>query len=824
MGKPTLTLRCGAASLNLNDQSTYYLTQDFIPPAIAFVPQVASGSSANIYGGSKLVGWSTANRDLTFTLTVKGSSGAHIAESVRRVDDMLRRASGVTPLHLEYCVNDTTIKPAWGNRGDTLSYEIVHGTITAGDGYFVGVRRNEDINIIVSLTIKPFASGQAQQICMASGGILEDTWGSSEGLSRGLIIPEATTNKMTNPVFGHATFGNGWTAGANLTATANTDPSYMIPGTLNSARLQRTGAANTYTQSIAAGNTNKHSLGILVKLHGGDALTLSAGLITDIELKYGASVVQTSNYIYLGDSWYWLRYENFDGVAAAQDVGVTVVTYAPIYLAAIQLEEKGYCTWPAWGDLLGCTWTSTAHASTSTRGVASCKLPNTVISTAQGSLRAIIKYHQSNIFSGNMHIADLRDGSNTNALLFTFLAADDKFTIWLNGAALVQSSAKTFTADTTYVIHFTWNAQTGSAKIYVNGVEDGTTSSFVYIAPGASLWIGSNYVPVNQTPGSFIDFATFDCVLTATEVANDYANILPLVLTNQRIGTIPWMYTDDGDNVLSLDTGKQPLCVISGIPGNVPAVTEVRGTLSSTWTTVKGILFSNFVAPIPIKLDTLLADQSGTAGGATEYGGQHLETTVTGAEDVIADGPLISAAYAKYFEDIEYHVAARMKGDSAATISIYPYGTFAYGPARIITLSTSYRLFRTHTHVINTHTDFNGLASPSQTVYLYALLSSGSVVVSVDYMIILPKPCLLLLLDGAGIKSFVLRGSMAYSIEDGTTNISKEINLVGDTIELAPNKYNMLQCYFGATETVDPLLTYTCTLDAIYVTPRWSLL
>src|SRR3990167_8695340 len=137
-------------------------------------------------------------------------------------------------------------EPLWGQDG-WLFYQIEHGVASVGGEYAETNRRATNVFVRLDLIIRPYALGLRQRLASATGGVLEDTIGAADGQSRGLIIAEATTNKMTNPVFGHATWNNGWTAGSNIIATQNTDKRFLLPGTTSSAKLTRN--ASTAGQS-----------------------------------------------------------------------------------------------------------------------------------------------------------------------------------------------------------------------------------------------------------------------------------------------------------------------------------------------------------------------------------------------------------------------------------------------------------------------------------------------------------------------------------------------------------------------------------------------
>jgi hypothetical protein len=252
-----------------------------------------------------------------------------------------------TPLYFEFNPNDDVgFEPLWGQYGANYKYEVVFAKSPQLPGYpFESIRSGLLPRINLSLEIKPYALGLQQRVGSAIGGILEDTIGTTDGISRGVIIPEATTNKMTNPIFGHGTWNNTWTNGANLTDTENTDPKFITHGK-SSAKLVCTGAGNTFTQSINVGNTNTHELSCYAKLPDGGVVSS-----TQVVLSYGGS--QTTTYTLIGDGWYRLTV-SVTGVAAGTVTGVIVASGYTVYVDGFQIEEKAYATPMAHGDLLGC--------------------------------------------------------------------------------------------------------------------------------------------------------------------------------------------------------------------------------------------------------------------------------------------------------------------------------------------------------------------------------------------------------------------------------------------------------------------------------------
>src|SRR3990172_568872 len=77
-----LELRKGARTLDL--MSGRYKT-DFIPPAAQFTPQLASGTSANRYGGARLIGPSARDRSLSLLVHTRAQSEREVSAAAAAV-------------------------------------------------------------------------------------------------------------------------------------------------------------------------------------------------------------------------------------------------------------------------------------------------------------------------------------------------------------------------------------------------------------------------------------------------------------------------------------------------------------------------------------------------------------------------------------------------------------------------------------------------------------------------------------------------------------------------------------------------------------------
>src|SRR3990167_9468183 len=639
MTTPVVKLIKGARTLDLNDRSKYRLGSDFVPPSINSEPDFAQGSSANLYDGASLVSRRAANRGWSFSVNVIAASENEMARAIADIQHMLNWAGDSSePLYIKYRSNsDVAYEPLWGQDG-WLFYQIEHGVASVGGEYAETNRRATNVFVRLDLIIRPYALGLRQRLASATGGVLEDTVGAADGQSRGLIIAESTTNKMTNPIFGHATWNNGWTADAAIIAAQNTDPDFVLFGTGSAKITRTTGATLEFSQSIAAGNTNTHILSCYAKRPDGAAVTSA-----DVVLYYNATL--TTTYTSVGNGWYRLS-ASVTGIAAATDTGIRPAAIGrTVYVDGFQLEEASYISPLVYGDLLGCSWNGPAHASTSTRGTGRVRVASThSFSIPHRTVRAVVKFPYDNTFTDRMYIYQQDAG---DVRLF-FFPTDDAFH-FDDGTNSYVTAAQTFSADTIFVFHAVYGP-TGMT-LYINGVATAATGA-TYTPPGAGtyLYIGSDNTIAYVNNLEFYDFTTFDRAMSAAEVAADYANVTQVAAHEQRIGAIPWLWSSDGDddvvNHNDTDANDDNYVVCGGIPGSVPAATFISGRTSTGWSTDPTMFMwlmdsDEFIDPIE-----MVNDLSGTAA-ADASGGAYQAVSITTAATAFTKAASSTQKYLK---------------------------------------------------------------------------------------------------------------------------------------------------------------------------------
>jgi hypothetical protein len=549
--------RSGSKTLDLSEGNALSLGPGFVPPGLSALYNISTGTSANRLRGGKLEGERYQNRSWSFPVRIAASGEQHAIALARALTSFLERNK--RDLFLEW--NGSGLPaPLWGQFGADLRFRVVTVDYSISGMYAEANARGLAFFLPLRLTVEPFPYGPEQRLCTATGGVIVDTLGMADGHSRGLIIPEATTNKMTNPVFGNGL--TGWTTNAGLTAVLNTDKEYLYPGASASVKIVSKAATNnSCDQTINVGNTNTHTLtAYVVRPDRGKVTT------NDIILRYTGA--QTTTIRHIGNGVYRAR-ATFSGVNEATSVGVIVGLNRTIYLLGMQLEEKGYATPLCWGDLLGCAWTSTAHASTSTRAAGVCRMPTAdLVNAGAGTIFWVWKASFASTFGADAVFWKAED-SNFRAL-FT-QAADALF--FSDATNNTTSPAQVFADDDIIVFAASW----GQAGIYMykNGVEIGSNATYTQPALGDYIAIGSNNGS-NHTGGVYMGFTLFRDQLTAAQVAAVSEEMAAVAAQGQLVDWIPFLWTKDGDDILDNcdDSTHDNWGVCGGIPGVFPARTK----------------------------------------------------------------------------------------------------------------------------------------------------------------------------------------------------------------------------------------------------------
>jgi len=824
----------GAASLDLS--SLPYKLADFTPPTTTEVTTYAAGTSANRRGGERAVATRATNRDYSFTVHLLGDSAAELAGAFDDLVLFLAEAGDENdPTYLEFRPdNSVPFDPLWGQYGATRSLEIVAGTALKGSYYGSAQLRSKALPYCtVVLTVKPYAIGRRQRLASATGGIYEDAIGNPTGMIRGVDIPPAITNLVTNQIFGHPTdWDNDWTADAEIIAAQNTDPRFVLFGT-SSAKLTCIGttvADHDFTISVTAANTNDHSFSVYVKKPDGSAVT-----VLDMALRYASSDL-TETFTAVGDGWYRVT-ATAAGVAAARDFSIRFADYITLYIDGVQAEESAYATPLCYGDLLGCAHTGTAHDSTSTRTAARLRVAVAdTISIAEGTVRMVWTPHEDQDFSADFVLLDSRDGTHLNNLRLRFSAATNIFQ-WLDGTSTAESAAMTWSKRVPLVLHATWHPS-GGLDLYLNGASIASAATYTPPAIGSYLYIGTNYLTALPMPGTINGVATYDRAASAAEVLADYTNVVQLARGGdgygQRVDAIPWVWTKDGDEVIDAynDATHDDWCVVGGIDGTAPADTAIDLTHTSSG----GVVMALNDWPVYLNMADEFYDLSGhVVAGAV--GGEVATVSIdtTGAnmnsEGAGVVGIVIDTYVDAYFGKNVYALASLSDAGSTLNARVaacyYNLNTPTYSDYKSVgTAAATLKMFFIGPTAAPYRpvrgTEWVG-ASEELQFYIFCKHTTGTANVSIDFYRILVGNAWTI--QGGGTRYVLRNGQVDSFYWDAVASRwigSPKPDAQGpQALEFVPQRYNHLVCVATDLDANNDI-TETTTINRIYIWPRWA--
>jgi len=480
------------------------------------------------------------------------------------------------------------------------------------------------------------------------------------------------------------------------------------------------------------------------------------------------------------------------------------------------------------GDQLGCAWTGTAHASTSTSTagylrIALADLP--LFSASQGTICVAVKHRAAYNRGGSGYL--FSDGGNFYA---AFAYTTDKW-LFTDGTNTEGSggAAQTFVPGDIDILHFVWGP--GRLEIYLNGVLYDGGTAFTPWTLGTYLYIGCSHSTTLHYNGLFMDNSIWNVAWSAAQVAADYADISPHVRGGdgygQRLSTILWGWTKDGDNIIDnyYDATHSHFMVIGGVPGTTEAETEIIGTPGTAFS---GLNLSNFPTRRYFHPTVFFANLSGTAVADSVGGSAYVTSITTSSSSFDASGGALSWTKSAYPElsETQFYLLARIKDASAAYIRIQPYVmssgyvvNTSQDFSRIYPTATTYKLFKTNLGV--TQKSYTGYNADTQVTSVWGYRSAGTANITTDYVDMFPRPYLYCY--GYAMTKFTLIGNTLVKITDAPyAGLVDVLKAVGDIIEFAPQSYNLFQTLMGY-DGENPALAYTLTYE-IYCTPRYLIL
>ncbi|MFA5376896.1 MAG: hypothetical protein WC455_14190 [Dehalococcoidia bacterium] len=813
------------------DANEFSLYQDFVFPAADESLNISSPNVGSTSGG-QVISKTPQDRWWAWSVRIMGTTIAQTHMAARRLSMWLSQAveDKTDKVYFEYTPSYNVPAPIWGQHGAPYRFEVKAAIVDLDGSYYVAEIPERALILPISLLVGPYALGARQLLCQAKGLVYENTHGTEDGLSRGTIIGLVGTQLIPNPSF--ETNTTGWTA-VDCTLAQTTDQAWIgsygmrqVVSTTNTAAYAYYADVVTGTPIAQAAYTVQarfyapaemvgKNIGISIYETGGAAAAANTVLVNKTAVA-GWNFISATGTVAQADRTALRAYLRIPA-AATVEAGSWIIWDAVMMQAAT--EARPYFD----GDQIGCVWTGTAHESTSTAtaGYVRIKLADLPeFSARQGTICVALK-----------HLADYASGANkyvfsdsTFEASYTIATDDWRLT---DGTNTVEGAAQTFVSGDIDILHFVWSP--GRLEIYLNGAPYAAGTTFTPWTLGDYLYIGSQETPAGQIGDTFMDFTIWDVALSAAQVLADYTDISAHINGGdgygQRLSSIPYLWTKDGDNVVDnyCDATHNHYAIINGIPGTTEAYTEIEGTPSAAFS---GIHLSNFTTKRYFSPSIFFVDSSGTADAGAVGGEAHVTLTDQSAAELSESGMSWTKSAYPEFSAMPFYILTRMKAASSVYARIQSYVSSAtYGVnittdySRPVAIgSSSYYILRTIAGM--TQKNYSGYDADTEKVEIYGFITSGTVNVSLDYAVMFPRPYLYCY--GYAITKFMLKDNTITKITGGSAvGMIEVLKPIGDSIELSPNRYNILQSLMGCEDS-DATLTTTLTY-VIYATPRYRL-
>lgn len=544
----------------------------------------------------------------------------------------------------------------------------------------------------------------------------------------------------------------------------------------------------------------------------------------DVAIYYGAAR-QTSFYNINGPLW--LAYvDNYTATATAVNTGVVVKNGRSVYLLGYQCEELTYHTNLIYGDLLGCSWTGTVHASTSTRAQPIIQIPreDNICSLAEGAVSMVVKSGLDSSFlaEDQTHWGLFSSGFGSNGLSAWRESTNERIYFTDGTNTIDTGSSVVWAANDVKYFTYVWGPS--GLRIYIDGALVATGTTYTPATTADQLFVLLGYPsPINAT---IIGFDIYGVELTAGQVSTLYANQLATVTAGRRVSYIPYVYTGDGVgdifNHSDSNFGHDNWAVLAGIPGSAPA--QFTHYFSSSTTTKTAYWLGGYSIPLgPFDLPTAqwYEDESGTVD--TNSSGGEYETDGTSPFDYGVTMTRNTASQYSFF--------MRMGGSGAGTITVTPYlqsGTGVItGTPKACTVSTTQTLYYIGTMALDNGRDFDtDFFRPVDNVFWIFHGEYSSISSRVDFVMVIPNHIVKI---DQGVNN-AIGGTPDYISYDGKkaylfTNagvLQAKIPILGDELEIVPDRLNFLWVVIGDHGEAHVILDYINLVT--YIDPRYTLL
>jgi len=422
------------------------------------------------------------------------------------------------------------------------------------------------------------------------------------------------------------------------------------------------------------------------------------------------------------------------------------------------------------------------------------------IVSAGGAILFVWKPETANTASGDKFLFENNGGSTLEC---KFESDDDKF-YFVVGSNTISSSAQTFAAGDTLRLLFTWGS-TNKLKIYRDGTQIASGSSFTAPSDMTSLFIGSNASGANQCLGNFT-ITIWPSEPTLAQVAEIDAAAASILAAGGRVDYLPWMWTESGTTALDTfrDSDEDNRAIVAGIPGSAPAKYRATLTHSAAATVVKYLNCYQHPYERGAPASTDFYDE---VGGSSESGNSNGDYASLATSGNSASGlPLLPTLRG-------VAALARMKLSGTAVIGLSLTATIdqhsVTGGTNSPTVGTDYGFYWVPPVYLVAPRDL-----PYSVSTFTMLLTPSATVTRLDYVQYLPLGTLLKF-SGTG----TLAGPSMLFDAVGVIRVNATgAEILGQTPQLCPGAYNVIS-------HVEVLATGQDGWLQLYaVAPAWGLL
>lgn len=798
-------LSCGGHRINLDTEGgDFELDVSYTPTGAAISPVMAAANASDHFGGAELASIRAQNTTFALPVIVRGQSGEEVTANFQQLDRFLHKANDGYPVTFHFSGNsDTPHDPVWGQLGGAQRFEIEFvGSARLWNEYGMGQVNNVSMLATYTLTCRPYPLGIPQRVASATGGIIEDVYGSPFGSSRGLIVAESVTNKFTNPVFGNSDWDNGWSATSDLEVELTLDPEFVLHGR-RSAKLTSVtafGVTQAFTQSLALGNTNDHTFTAYLKMEDGSDPSGKVWLWHGVTVTGGTTTA-------LGNGWY--RFEKtFTPTGTNVAVGVAFVQNKSCYLSGVQLEERSYSTPLCHGDMLGCSWSSTAHLSSSTRSNGNAWIgARESISLGYGTVAVAVKPRYA-FDDRDFHVFE----EPTSGFRLTYDTSAEEF-VFSDGTSVVSAGSQTFSEDEWIILHCTWSQDDGISIYQSGALADSGISHRPIATDGEVVYLGNDGFGSGFSNSPF-SVTFYSRAFSASEVAAQATAMANITANDYAVDLIPFMWSLNGDNVAdNTDAGSDIGHVaFGGIAGRAPAITRWELTPSNINSTNRSVFLS--------LLDVLPNDYFDTSTNLYDAGGASATDNVN--EVINPD------RFDLFFErDIAIFASVTDTGSGVNVSAAFtaPSLTIVAQSTQVGGFSGTGALNITGSMAVPPVIRQAGTVDANIYRVLLALdrAPSGSTgTLTVNAVRVLFEPVMeLQATDDITSPVTVVTDGRAVSFDSGST--LQDLGIAqGSIVELRPDRLNIVQALLGKAGG-NFSTSNTVTFNRVDITPRWGI-